>query len=145
MSVVGRIYVDEDSFVVWTFKRDVVQWVAGCRMTTFAAFCLRRTALVPSPRGDSDGQYQSFLRSSPCLLLRHSCFCHLQQNHKFMKSLTHTGKCIIFAHTTDDTTKIYDWCCSDTILSLCNVMQICQSVISLPVIHMDEMNSRRKL
>lgn len=42
--------------------------------------------------------------------------------------------------------KPYDWCRSSTILSPSNAMQISQSVISRPVIPMDEMmNSRRKV
>lgn len=86
---------------VWTFQSYVVQWVAGCRMTTFAASCLYRTALVRLHGETGDGQYQPFLRPLPCLLLRHSCFCHLVYQ-VFSLSLqtsmfSHTCKFIIIA------------------------------------------------
>lgn len=86
-----------------------------------------------------------------------SCFTFLRpQNHKFIKvfllSLHPNTHVFIYTHATNVSfcwwhrKKPYDWCRSCTILSASNAMQISQSVISRPVIPMDEMmNSGRKV
>lgn len=112
----------------------------------------RMTTLVAALLGDTgDRRHQPFLGSSPRPLLQRSWFCNLKQNvssllQKHTYSYIHTGKYIIFALSFSCWhKKIYDRCHSDTILSQHNKIQVNLSVISHPVILMDEMNNIKNM